>query len=72
MKLTQRNSKEPKRKPAKDVVIGDSICVKGINIIVYQIDEIKSGYCFVDKYGDDYNVSKTETVEIVEEGEEDL
>lgn len=72
MKLTKRNGKEPKRKPVKDVVVGDNICVKGINIVVYQIDKTNNGYCFVDKYADDYKVSKTETVEIVEEREEDL
>lgn len=54
-------------KPANEVKIGDNVKIDDLEFMVYQIDKTKNGYCFVDRYACDYNVTKNQKVEIISE-----
>ena len=36
-----------------------------ISFKIYQIDKTKNGFCLVDKYACDYNVTKNQKIEII-------
>ena len=41
------------------------MCFSHWSVSVYQIDKTKNGYCFVDRYACDYNVTKNQKIEII-------
>lgn len=61
------NDKEPKNptKPIEKIEIGDVVIVNGSKFQVYQIDELPTKRCLVDKYACDYYVEKGKNVEII-------
>ena len=52
-------------KPASEIKIGDNVKIDDLDFTVYQIDKTKNGYCFVDRYACDYNVTKNQKIEII-------
>ena len=52
-------------KPASEIKIGDNVKIDDLEFTVYQIDKTKNGYCFVDMYACDYNVTKNQKIEII-------
>lgn len=66
-KLVQRISHSQKilTKSASELAVGDTVMIDDMTFKIYQIDKTKNGFCLVDKYACDYNVTKNQKIEII-------
>ena len=64
---TRNNDNKQKNptKPIEEIKTGDEVIVNGLQFQVYQIDELPSKRCLVDKYACDYYIKHGEKVEII-------